>query len=803
MKKLLFFISFLLVAVTSIAQTPAAPTALKLTGTRSWIRLNWTDNAANEQGYRIYWSTANVKPGTPNATIGANTGRYYISTVNALTDYYVWVEAYNASGASSALTGMVNTTKAWVLDPAETGSLSIPSSAAVPAGMQLYWHDEFNDALLNRNKWSTNYYSTIDYRDTTNLTKMQTNTLPQPAYRMTGSSIQLLVSAAAPAQAFWPNGRKVSSIQTYDWQSNENYLDNKRGGYYEIRVRRSNTTQVTNLNAAYWFDSPGPDLKYYAELGNTFTSKTGPVTGVRPRGQVFEIDVFEQGDNAATSTITPFTIHGNVAADGTFQGNLGTYNATLTNQTSWATHGMLWTPTSIKYYINGALKKEWSSKTDIKSANHFMNVFLGIYGAGDSASMEVDYIRGYQWPVVNGNELPNGGAEYGTQLLPWEGTATVSATAQRSGSNGFALTAGQTLTQYVYLDNNQNYQLKYWAAGAGNLEAKVENITPVKGTTQNTYLAAAAVTASFSQSVLDCKTGTEYGDHVKTVKVTFTNTGTGLIKLDDIALEKGGTGGSASYCTASGGTHATDRYITSLTSTSAGHNISYSNSAYPANGYGYYTADSIAAAQGNSFTLNMTNSNNTKWSRVNVYADWNGNGSFTDAGETLFTAGNASQDNSATVLNISRTVSVPASAVTGNTRIRVRFYDAWNTDPGPCGQADYTTAHDFKLRITPAGGGALAVAHTMPAEEQKTEGIFSIYPNPASGQFTVKHESTAAAQGRLNILNMAGETVQRRDVRVEKGMNRFTVSIAGIPAGIYVVVLEAHNRKRTQKLTIR
>ncbi|WP_423738114.1 GEVED domain-containing protein [Chitinophaga caseinilytica] len=712
------------------------------------------------------------------------------------------MEAYNASGSSSHITGSATTVKNWVLVPSEAANLSIASSAAVPAGMEIFWHDEFNDELLNRNKWSTNYYSTIDFRDTTNLTKMRTNTLPQAAYRMTGTSIKLLVSAAAPAQAYWPNGRKVSSIQTYDWNSNENYLDNKRGGYFEIRVRRSNTTAATNLNAAYWFDSPGPDLKYYEELGNSFNSKTGPITGVRPRGQVFEIDVFEQGDNAATSTITPFTIHGNVAADGTFQGNLGTYNASLSGQTNWHTHGMLWTPTSLKYYIDGVLKKEWSSKTDIKSPNHFMNTFLGIYGAGDSASMEVDYIRGYQWPVTGGNELPNSGAEYGSALLPWEGTATVSTTAKRSGNNGFSLAAGQTLSQYIYLDNNTNYQLGYWAAGSGQLDVKVENIAPVNGSTQNTFQQAGAVSATFAAATLDFKTGTEYADHVKTVRITFTNTGSSTIKLDDVSCIKGGTGGAPAYCTAAGGTNATDRYITSLSSTGATHNITFSNSAYPAGGYGFYTADSITSAPGGSFTLNMTNSTNTKWARVNVYADWNGNGSFSDAGELLFSVGNARQDNSATVLNVSRTVNVPATAVPGATRLRVRFYDAWNTDPGPCGQADFTTTHDFKLRLQASGGGGLANARLMEAEEAKVNTRMQVYPNPASGQFYVQYQSKTAAAGQLRIASLSGQTVRSKSVRTESGNNRFEMSTDGVPGGVYLVVMDLHGIKTTQKLVI-
>ncbi len=535
----------LLWSFNSHAQVPSAPSHLQTLGTRSWIRLSWTGRASNAGGYNVYWNTTNAKPASPNTRIPAGSTRYYITPVNPSTTYYVWVEAYNISGSSKALTGSVTTIRNWVLDAAEANDLSIPSSPAVPAGMQLYWQDEFNDRLLNRNKWSTNYYSTIDYLDTMNYTLMRNDQLPQPNYRMTDSSIVLAITNTAPSQRYWANGRKISSIQTYDWNANENYLDNRRGGYYEVRVRRNNTAAATLLNSAFWFDSPGPDLTYYEETPNHFVSKLGPVTGIRPHGQVFEIDVFEQSGNAATTTSTPFTIHGNVAANGAFQHNLGTYNARLLQQNEWNVHGVLWTPTSLKYYINGVLQVQWSDVNNMKPANHFMNVLLGQYAAGDSSSMEVDYIRGYQWPVVNGNELPNGGAEYSAQLFPWEGTATVSTAGKRSGNNGFVLEAGQTLVQYVNLDNKHPYQLKYWVQGSGTLEARVENITPVTGISQDAYLMKPALSSAFKQEVLDFKTLAEHGNNLKLVKVIFINMGTGSVTLDDIALHKGGSGGTA------------------------------------------------------------------------------------------------------------------------------------------------------------------------------------------------------------------------------------------------------------------
>lgn len=93
--------------------------------------------------------------------------------------------------------------------------------------------------------------------------------------------------------------------------------------------------------------------------------------------------------------------------------------------------------------------------------------------------MEVDYIRYYQWPLLNGNELPNPGFEDSGSLAPWEGDGTLGK--GRTGANGISLLAGQKIEQYVYLDNDTDYALDYWLKGQGELLLTVENVEMVNG----------------------------------------------------------------------------------------------------------------------------------------------------------------------------------------------------------------------------------------------------------------------------------------------------------------------------------
>lgn len=89
---------------------PAAPSLFQITATGiSSLSLVWKDNAVNETGYRIFWSATNTKPQYANRTNGANTTNYGITGLSISTRYYVWLEAFNAAGPSSTLTGNAET----------------------------------------------------------------------------------------------------------------------------------------------------------------------------------------------------------------------------------------------------------------------------------------------------------------------------------------------------------------------------------------------------------------------------------------------------------------------------------------------------------------------------------------------------------------------------------------------------------------------------------------------------------------------------------------------------------------------
>lgn len=407
------------------------------------------------------------------------------------------------------------------------GRTDIPTSKALPKGMRLVWNDEFNGKELNRSKWSTNYFSSLNMFYKENVEMMLNDELPQPTYEFTGNSIVLRTDDNDPQPAYQSNGRKISSIQTYDWRSDKNMMDNSLGGYFEARIKRSAAPDAEMVNGAFWFDAPGPDLKYYLEQG----SEVDGVKGIRPRGQLFEIDMCEY-------LTTEIVLHGNVASDGNFERNIGHYIVEGDFKDKWVTHSVLWTPRGLKFYIDGELVNEWWDPNDIKSPNHAMNMFFGVYGKGAPVTMEVDYVRYYAWDMEKGNMLPNAGFEYSGDIFPWEGNGTVDTNETRSGNNCLKLASGQQVTQYVYLDHSKDYELSFWGKGNSEVEVSVENITMVNGEPEGSEMLITGLQAKYIKRSLTFSTYPEYLDNKSTVRITFTNNGNSDIRLDDMKINE-------------------------------------------------------------------------------------------------------------------------------------------------------------------------------------------------------------------------------------------------------------------------
>lgn len=106
-----FSIDEMFVMTTGVAPVVAPNAPSSLTGTYSKTKktetLRWTDNAANETGYRLYYSTDNGANWT-TLNLAANTTSYTLSVLTGKT-YKFKVSAYNSAGETFSSILTVNT----------------------------------------------------------------------------------------------------------------------------------------------------------------------------------------------------------------------------------------------------------------------------------------------------------------------------------------------------------------------------------------------------------------------------------------------------------------------------------------------------------------------------------------------------------------------------------------------------------------------------------------------------------------------------------------------------------------------
>lgn len=130
------------IATIFIYDALSAPTSLVgMATTSSSIRLTWSDNSVNEDGFEVERSLNGVS-WTWVATSTPNTTSYYDNSLSAGTTYYHRVRTFNA-GVYSAYTNTATTTTG-VPTPNAPSSLTASASSTT---VTLNWNDNSSDEL--------------------------------------------------------------------------------------------------------------------------------------------------------------------------------------------------------------------------------------------------------------------------------------------------------------------------------------------------------------------------------------------------------------------------------------------------------------------------------------------------------------------------------------------------------------------------------------------------------------------------------------------------------------------------------
>ena len=213
---------------------------------------------------------------------------------------------------------------------------------------------------------------------------------------------------------------------------------------------------------------------------------------------------------------------------------------------------------------------------------------------------------------------------------------------------------------------------------------------------------------------------------------------------------------SSCYCTPAAGT-STSYYINNFSTTGATTNITNNGSGYSTNGYGNFTSQTLGTAQ--NATVNFSAAFTGGTFGFAIFIDYNHNGSFADAGETVYNT--TSYTSSATGSFV-----VPAAALTGATRMRI-VADFNNSNPsseycGPLafGQGEF---EDYTVTIAAstacAGTPAVAVASSSVANACYNASFTLNATNlPAAGTTGITYQWQSSPAGAGTFTAISGAT---------------------------------------------
>ena len=77
-----------------------------------------------------------------------------------------------------------------------------------------------------------------------------------------------------------------------------------------------------------------------------------------------------------------------------------------------------------------------------------------------------------------------------------------------------------------------------------------------------------------------------------------------------------------------------------------------------------------------------------------------------------------------------------------------------------------------------------------------------LYPNPSRGNFSVDYSATQAGAVQITMVNTMGQVMHTQETRCQKGTNQTNVRAAGLPKGVYFILLHTPDQTIKEKVII-
>lgn len=205
------------------------------------------------------------------------------------------------------------------------------------------------------------------------------------------------------------------------------------------------------------------------------------------------------------------------------------------------------------------------------------------------------------------------------------------------------------------------------------------------------------------------------------------------------------------------------------------------NTSTGTSGYENFTSLSTNAVRGTAYTITITPSwTSTKYKEgYAVFIDYNGNGVFTDSGETVWTK------SASTTTPVSGSFTIPATAILGTTRMRVSM--KYNAIPTSCETFSYGQVEDYTINISLTATGLTAETENNSSNEIVD---FNVYPNPTESILNV---SLSAEEATFEIINYLGQEVKNGKISQEG------IDVSNLNSGMYFLKVNSNQQSVTKK----
>ncbi len=827
---------------TTTPTVPAAPSNFALSTSTSQLGLSWSD-LSNETGYYLYRSTDNANF-TLLATLAANTTTYDDAAVTSATVYYYYIKAYNAQGTGavsvivngqlSTSTGGSNATELFLSEYIEGSSynkaLEISNFTGNTVDLGTYVIKKQSNGAGSWSAGLTLSGTLAQGQSFVIVNSSATQTILDKA-NLISNAAEMSFNGNDPV-SLWKSGVLIDIVGTFN--STANY------GKDITKIRNSNVSSPnTSYTTSEWTDKPKDDasnLGTHTFDGGTTTDTQAPTapsnlsssnitqtsidlawTASTDNVGVTGYDIYKNGVFLAATPTVSYGITGLTASTAynfyvkakDAAGNVSATSTTVSATTLAAS------PT----YCSSAgqtVTDEWIGKVQLGSINNSSTNSNGGYSDFTSISTNLDKSQSNTitiTPTWSGTLYNEGEAVWidfnhnGDFSDLGEQVASFAASKTSPVSTSFSIPAAAlngTTRMRVSLKYN-GIPTACETFSYGEVEEYTVNISgtaDVQAPTAPSALSASNITqtsidlswsassdnvgvSSYEVFKDGSSVGTSSTSNFSFTGLTAATAYSFYVKANDAAgntstasntINATTLAQTITYCTANG-TNTNYEYINRVVFNS----IDKTSGAN--GGYADFSTISSSVNAGTVYNISLypgfsSSSYNEGWG---VWIDYNHNGSFTDAGELVYS-------HAATSTSVSGLFTLSAIALAGNTRMRIKM--EYNATPSTsCGSFTYGEVEDYTLNIINAKSTPILATKTSRVDKVASK-AFGIYPNPAKEILYIKK----ADNSRVSIYDLSGKLL------LQKMIFRNSINVSSLNKGTYILRINTNGEISNYKI---